>query len=326
MLNIKRLLIAGSLLLIGLGVAHAVAHSQADKIAQQLVNDVIAQLNEQGVKVTVGEVSANPYNKNVMIETIRILDTADQRHSIETMTLKNIELNAEQDFIEAMNIETRDAAINVLSPAINAHPSKMLIDHLHALNITNGKVGHNQTLAYLYDADNAQLKVDVNGEFYHPDNRAEPLFDLQFKTAFSRVPDLQRQLSQLNQNASAQQLSAAWLDLALNEAMMKIQDQGAWLPIIRAGAADAGMNEQAYRQQVKQQWIQQLALLKSLPPDVRLQVEQAITNFVNSEQPSALLEVSSKIPEGAGLMLAMMSSLISPLAINNFFTIALQAD
>jgi len=324
-LNAKRFMVALALLLIGLGVAHGVATTQADRVAKQLVDDVIERLGQNGVQVSVGEVSANPYNKNILVETIRILDAAGQRHSIETITLKNIELTPRQDFIAAMQIETRDAAINLLSPAINADPSLMLKEHLSALNIDNGRVGHNQTIAYVYDAANAQLKLDVDGEFYHPDNRAEPLFDVRFKTEFSRVPDLQQQLTQLGNNATPQQLTAAWLDLALNEAVVDFQDQGAWQPILKAGAQQAGMSEQAYREQVKQQWIQQLATIRNLPPNVQLQIQQAITQFVDSEQPAASLHISSKMSEGSGLMLTMMSSLVRPATVNNFFAIELEA-
>lgn len=325
MLNAKRFMVALALLLIGLSVAHGVVNSQADKIAQQLVDDVIQRLNQIGVQVTVGTVSANPYNKNVLVETIRILDVAGQRHSIETLTLKNIELNARQDFIAAMQIETRDAAINLLSPAINADPSLMLKEHLNALNIDNGRVGHNQTIAYVYDAANGQLKLNVNAEFYHPDNRADPLFDIRFQTQFSRVPDLQQQLTQLGNNNTPQQLSAAWLDLALNDAVVVLQDQGAWQPILKAGAKNVGVSEQVYREQVKQQWLQQLATVRNLPPNVQLQIQQAVSQFVDSEQPAASLQISSKMSEGSGLMLAMMSSLISPNTVNSFFAIELEA-
>lgn len=324
MLNAKRFMVALALLLIGLGVAHAVATSQADKVARQLVDDVIERLSESGVQVTVGEVSANPYNKHILVETIRILDAAGQRHSIETVTLKNIELTPRQDFIAAMQIETRDAAINLLSPAINPDPSSMLKAHLNALNIDNGRVGHNQTIAYVYDVANAQLKLDVAGEFYHPDNRADPLFDVHFQTEFSRVPDLQQQLSQLENNVTPQHLSAAWLDLALNEAVVEFQDQGAWQPILKAGAQQAGVTEQAYREQVKLQWIQQLAVIRNLPPNVQSQIQQAIMQFVDSEQPEASLQISSKMSEGSGLMLTMMSSLIRPETVNNFFAIELE--
>ena len=109
-----RLLLAACLIVIGLSSAHAVATMQAEAVAKGLIEALVVKLNQSGWQVQVSEVSANPYDRSVVVENIRIRDKLGRPHSIDSLILKNIELNPQRDFIKSLQLETHDAVVTLV--------------------------------------------------------------------------------------------------------------------------------------------------------------------------------------------------------------------
>ena len=193
-----RLLLAVCLIFIGLSSAHAVATLRADEVAKGLVEALIVKLNQSGWQVQVSQVSANPYDRSVLIENVRIRDQQGRSHSIDALTLKNIELNEQRDFIKSLHVETRDAVITLVRLTEQSNKFNQLHSYLQALGINSGRIGHRQLLALDYDDKRDQLLLTMDGQLHHPaDNKATSLVDFHWHSRFSNVPDLKQQLMRI---------------------------------------------------------------------------------------------------------------------------------
>ncbi|MCX4188864.1 hypothetical protein [Methylophaga sp. OBS3] len=322
-----RLLLATSLIILGLGSAHAVATMQAESVAKGLVEALVAKLNQSGWQVQVGEINASPYDRSVDIENIRILDQQGRAHSIDAITLKNIELNAERDFIQSMHVETRDAVVTLIKLTEQSNKFNELHSYLQALGINSGRIGHRQLLALDYDKKSAQLFVSMEGQLHHPaDNRAMPLVDFHWQSRFSKVPDLKQQLLMLGNPENRAALAIPWTNLSLISGELSIQDQGAWEPLMRSAAEQNNMPEAAFRQKLKQDWQNAVNEWRLLPDPLKLQATQAVGSAVDSSQPAMLLNVDATNQQGNSIAMAMMTTMISPMVLTQLFDITLEAE
>ena len=317
------------LLAIALGGAHAVANNQANQVAQELVDDLVSKINQNGGQVEVGEVVANPYNKNITVKDVLVTDDSGRTHQIGLLTLSDIELNEQQDFIYAMNVSTIDALFTVTGGDGTAEQEKSLVDTLRTLGITKDKLGHDQHLAYRYKPFERQLSLSLQNQFYNPElenKDAAQLFSMNLHTDFSQIPDLESQMQRLRNNEEMSALSAEWMQTGLIKASIDFADQGAWQPLIEQGARKAGVSEEEFKAQFKQQILQQLSAVKALSPNLQQQLTQPTTDFIDSDQPQLNVDVDSINPQGSGLMLTFMSMLMSPLALENTFNIQVKAE
>lgn len=325
MFKVKKIIyIPLAILTIALGGAHAVANNQANQAAQELVDEFVTKINQNGGQVEVGEVVANPYNKNISVKDVLVTDDSGRQHQIGLLTLSDIELNESQDFIYAMNVSTLDALFTVTGGDGTAEQEQSLVDTLRNLGIKNDKIGHDQHLAYRYKPLERQLSLSLQNQFYNPelDNKqAAQLFSMNLHTDFSQIPDLESQMRRLRNNEDMSAVSAEWMQTGLINASIDFADHGAWQPIIEQGAKKAGVAEAEFKAQFKQQILQQISALQGVSPSLQQQLTQATTDFIDSDEPQLNVNIESKNPQGAGLMLTFMSMLMSPLALENTFDI-----
>ncbi len=322
-----RLLLAVCLIFVGLSSAHAVATLRADEVAKGLVEALIVKLNQSGWQVQVSQISANPYTRSVLVENVRIRDKQGRSHSIEALTLKNIELNDQRDFIKSLHVETRDAVITLVRLTEQSNKFNELHSYLQALGINSGRIGHRQLLALDYDDKRDQLLLTMDGQLHHPaDNKAMSLVDFHWHSRFSNVPDLKQQLMLLGDPQNRAALALPWTQLALISGELSVQDQGAWEPLMRSAAARENLSEADYRARLKQQWLNDISGWRALAPDLKQQASDAVSVFVDSPQPSMQLNVDATSQQGNSLMMAMMTSMISPMVLTQLFDIALEAE
>lgn len=322
-----RLLVAVCLIIVGLSSAHAVATLRAEEVARGLIEALIVKLNQSGWQVQVSNVSANPYNHNVVVENVRIRDTLGRSHSIDALILKNIELNDQGDFIKSLHLETRDAVITLVRLTEENNKLNELHSYLQALGINSGRIGHRQLLALDYDDVSDRLMVTMEGQLHHPaDNKARSLVDFRWRSTFSNVPDLKQQLSLLGYPENRAALVLPWTQLALVSGDLAIQDQGAWEPLMRSAAAQENMPEADYRAKLKQQWQTDISNWRPLPVPLKQQAIDAIDVFVDSPQPAMQLNVEATNPRGNSLMMAAMTSMVSPMVLTQLFIISLEAE
>lgn len=325
----KPIYIAIILLLVALGGAHAVANNQANRTAAELVNELVSKINENGGDVEVGEVTGNPYNKNITVKDILVTDELGRQHQIGMLTLSDIELNPEQDFIYAMNIATVDARYKVTGGDGTSEQEQALADTLQSIGIQQERIGHDQRLAYRYQPLERQLSLNLQNQFYNPEqsNKADAqLFSLNMQTLFSQIPDLENQLQRLRNNEDMSTASAEWMQTGLIAAEIDFEDRGAWQPFIKQAAQQAGISEVELKAQLKQQMQQQVAALQTVWPELHTQLTDAAVTFIDSDTPRLAMDINSKNPQGTGLMLAFMSVLMSPTSVAGYFDIQLTAE
>lgn len=322
-----RLYVAVCLIIVGLGSAHAVATMHTEDIARSLVEALVVKLNQSGWQVQVNDVTANPYNRSVVLENIRIRDKMGRSHSIDTLILKNIELNEQRDFVKSLQLETRDAVITLVKLTEVDNKFNQLHSYLQALGINSGRIGHRQLLALDYDDVSDQLLLTMEGQLHHPaDNKAMSLVDFRWHSRFNNVPDLMQQLALLGNPENRAALILPWSQLALISGDLSLQDQGAWEPLMRSAAARENMSEADFRAQLKQQWQSDINNWRALPAPLKQQVTDAVGVFVDSPQPAMQLDVDATNQQGNSLMMAMMTSLISPMVLTQLFEIAVEAE
>ncbi len=324
-----RLMVAVCLIIIGIGLssAHAVATLRAEDLAKGLVEALVVKLNQSGWQVQVSKVSANPYDRNVLVENIRIRDKMGRSHSIDALILKNIELNEQRDFVKSLHLETRDAVITLVKLTEADNKFNVLHDYLQALGINSGRMGHRQILALDYDDVSDQLLVTMEGQLHHPaDNKAMSLVDFRWHSRFNKVPDLKQQLTLLGNPENRAALVLPWSQLALISGDLSVQDQGAWEPLMRSAAIRENMPEADFRAQLKQQWQSDINNWRALPAPLKQQATNAVGVFVDSPQPAMQLNVDATNQLGNNLMMAMMTSLISPMVLTQLFEIAVEAE
>jgi len=322
-----RLLVAACLIIVGLSSAHAAATMRAEDLARGLVEALVVKLNQTGWQVQVNKVSANPYDRSVLVENIRIRDKMGRAHSIDTLILKNIELNEQRDFVKSLHLETRDAVITLIKLTDADNKFNELHSYLQALGINSGRIGHRQLLALDYDDVSDQLLVTMDGQLHHPaDNKAMSMVDFHWHSRFNNVPDLKQQLALLGNPENRAALLLPWSQLALISGNLSVQDQGAWEPLMRSAAARENMSEADFRAQLKQQWQSDINDLRVLPAPLKLQATDAVSVFIDSAQPAMHLNVDATNQRGNSLMMAMMTSLISPMVLTQLFEINLEAE
>ncbi|MDX1573793.1 MAG: hypothetical protein R3341_07165 [Methylophaga sp.] len=322
-----RLLVAACLIIMGLSSAHAVATLRAEEVARGLVEALIVKLNQVGWQVQVSEVSASPYDRSVLVQNVRIRDNLGRSHSIDALILKNIELNAQGDFIKSLHLETHDAVITLVRLTEEDNKLNQLHSYLQALGINSGRIGHRQLLALDYDDVSDQLMLKMEGQLHHPaDNKARSLVDFRWRSTFSNVPDLKQQLSLLGRPENRAALVLPWTQLALISGDLSLQDQGAWEPLMRSAAARENMSEADYRAQLKQQWQNDINNWRPLPMPLKQKASDAIGVVVDSSQPAMQLNVDATNQRGNSLMMAAMTSMISPMVLTQLFNIGLEAE
>ncbi|MEX1201423.1 MAG: hypothetical protein WEB02_11600 [Methylophaga sp.] len=322
-----RLYVVVCLMIVGLSSAHAVATMRAEDLARGLVEALVVKLNQTGWQVQVNKVTANPYNHSVLVENIRIRDKLGRSHSIDTLTLKNIELNEQRDFVKSLHLETRDAVITLIKLTEADNKFNELHSYLQALGINSGRIGHRQLLALDYDDVRDQLLVTMEGQLHHPaDNKATSLVDFRWHSRFNNVPDLKQQLALLGNPENRAALILPWSQLALISGNLSLQDQGAWEPLMRSAAARENMPEADFRAQLKQQWQSDINSWRALPVPLKQQATDAVGVFVDSPQPAMQLNVDATNQQGNSLMMAIMTSMISPMVLTQLFEIDLEAE
>lgn len=330
MLKIKKVVYIPLLVIaVALGGAHAVANNQANQVAKELVDELVTRINENGGQVEVGEVTANPYNKNITVKDVLVTDDSGRQHQIGSLTVSDIELNPNQDFIYAMNISTQDALFTVTGGAGTAEQEASLAETLRQLGITKEKIGHDQHLAYRYIPGDRQLSLSLQNHFYNPelaDKSAAQLFSMNLHTLFSQIPDLEKQMQMLRNNEDMTAVSTEWLQTGLINAAMDFEDGGAWEPLLEQNAEQAGVSKEVLKAQLKQQIQQQLLALPALSPNLKNQLAEASTRFIDSDTPQLNLDITSKQPQGTGLMMVFMAAMMSPNALENYFDIQVKAD
>lgn len=330
MFKVKKIIyVPLAILAIALGGAHAVANNQANQAAQELVDELVTKINQNGGQVEVGEVMANPYNKNISVKDVLVTDDSGRQHQIGLLTLSDIELNENQDFIYAMNVSTLDGVFTVTGGDGTPEQEQSLVETLRNLGIKKDKIGHDQHLAYRYKPQERQLSLSLQNQFYNPEleqKDSAQLFSMNLHTNFSQVPDLESQMQRLRNNEDMSAASAEWMQTGLIKASVDFEDRGAWQPLIEQGAKKAGVSEEEFKAQFKQQILQQLSAAKALSPNLQQQLIQATTDFIDSDKPQLALDIDSKNPQGSGLMLTFMSMLMSPLALENMFEIQVKAE
>lgn len=314
---------------IALGGAHAVANNEANQAAQALVDELVAKINQNGVQVEVGEVVANPYTKNISVKDVLITDDADRKHQIGLLTISDIELNQSQDFIYAMNISTHDALFTVTGGDGTEEQEKSLVEALRDLGIQKDKIGHDQHLAYRYYPLERQLTLNLQNQFYNPElteKDTAQLFSMTLHTNFSQIPDLESQMQRLRNNEDMSTVSAEWMQTGLITAAIDFEDAGAWHSLVEQGAESAGMSKEEYKAGMKQQVQQQFSALRAISPALRSQLIEASIRFIDSDTPQAQLDINSKSPDGAGILLVFMATMMSPNALENYFDIQVAAE
>src|SRR5690606_6145009 len=145
-----------------------------------------------------------------------------------------------------------------------------------------------QHLAYRYKPEERQVSLSLQNQFYNPEleeKDSAKLFSMNLHTNFSQVPDLESQMQRLRNNEDMSAASAEWMQTGLIKASIDFADQGAWQPLIEQGAQKAGVSEEEFKAQFKQQILQQLSAVKALSPNLQQQLTQAMTNFIDSFQP-----------------------------------------
>jgi len=317
------------ILAIALGGAHAVANNEANQAAQALVDELVAKINQNGVEVEVGEVVANPYTKDITVNDVLITDDADRKHQIGLLTISDIELNQAQDFIYAMDISTEDALFTVTGGDGTEQQEQSLVEALRNLGIQEDKIGHNQHLAYRYHPIERQLTLSLQNQFYNPElteKDTAQLFSMNLHTNFSQIPDLESQMRRLRNNEDMSAVTAEWMQTGLITAVMEFEDAGAWQPLVEQGAESAGMTTEEYKAGLKLQIQQQFSALQALSPELRTQLIEASSQFIDSDTPQVELDINSKSPEGAGIFLVFMATMMSPNALENYFDIQVAAE
>ncbi|HAO26437.1 MULTISPECIES: hypothetical protein [unclassified Methylophaga] len=330
MFKVKKIIyVPLAIIAIALGGAHAVANNQANQAAQELVDELVTRINQNGGQVEVGEVAANPYNKNISVKDVLVTDDAGRKHQIGLLTLSEIELNQEQDFIYAMNISTQDALFTVTGGDGTPEQEQSLVDTLRILGINEDKIGHNQRLAYRYKPVERQLSLNLQNQFYNPEltkKDAAQLFSMNLHTDFSQIPDLESQMQRLRNNEDMTTTSAEWMQTGLIKASIEFEDRGAWQPLIEENAKKAGVSPEVFKNQLKQQMLQQFSALPAISADLQSQLTQASTRFIDSDKPQVELDINSKNPQGTGLMMTFLAIMMSPNALENYFDIQVKAD
>lgn len=322
-----RLMVAVCLIFIGLSSAHAVATLRAEDVARGLVEALVVKLNQTGWQVQVSKVSANPYDRSVLVENIRIRDQMGRSHSVDSLILKNIELNAQGDFVKSLHVEMRDAVITLVKLTEADNKFDELHSYLQALGINSGRIGHRQLLALDYDDVSDQLMVTMEGQLHHPaDNKSTSLVDFKWRSQFSNVPDLKQQLALLGNPQNRAALVLPWTQMALISGDLAVQDQGAWEPLMRSAALRENMPEADYRGQLKQQWQSDIFNWRALPAPLKQQVSDAVGVFVDSPQPAMQINVEATNQHGNSLMMAAMTSMISPMVLTQLFQIVVEAE
>lgn len=325
MFKIKKIIyIPIVLLVIGLGGAHAVANNQANQAAQELVDELVAKINQNGGQVEVGEVIANPYNKNISVKDILVTDDTGRQHQVGLLTLSDIELNQNQDFIYAMNVSIEDALFTVTGGDGSVEQEQSLIDTLRSLGISKDKIGNDQQLVYRYKPLEGQLSLSLQNKIYNPElveSKAAQLFSMQLQTDFSQIPDLENQLQRLRNNEDMTTASAEWMQTGLINASIEFEDRGAWQPVLEEGAKKAGVSTEIFREQLKQKMLQQFLALQAITPKLQSQLVEASTHFIDSDTPQVELNLQSKNPQGTGIMLVFMAIMMSPNALESYFDI-----
>lgn len=325
----KSIYIAVALLLVALGGAHAVANNQANRTAEELVNELVSKINENGGDVEVGEVTANPYNKNITVKDILVTDEMGRQHQIGMLTLSDIELNPEQDFIYAMNIATVDALYKVTGGDGTSEQEQALADTLQSIGIQQERIGHDQRLSYRYQPLERRISLNLQNQFYNPElpkKSDAQLFSLNMQTDFSQIPDLESQLQRLRNNEDMSTASAEWMQTGLISAEIDFEDRGSWQPFIAKAAEQAGISEIELKAQMKQQMQQQISALQTVWPELHNQLNDAVLTFIDSDTPRLVMDINSKNPQGTGLMLAFMSALMSPNSVAGYFDIQVTAE
>lgn len=330
MFKVKKIIyIPIAILLIGLAGAHAVANNQANQAAQELVDELVSKINETGGQVEVGAVVANPYNKNISVKDILVTDDYGRQHQIGLLTLSDIELNERQDFIYAVNISTQNALFTVTGGDGTAEQEQSLADTLKSLGINNDKIGHDQQLAYRYKPAERQLSLSLQNQFYNPEQSkksAAQLFSMNLQTDFSQVPDLENQMQRLRNNEDMTAASTEWMQTGLIKASVDLADRGAWQTLMDEGAKKAGVTPAVFKEQLKQQMLQQFSAMPVVSANLKSQLTDASIRFIDSDSPQLELDINSKNPKGTGIMLAFMSIIMSPNALESFFDIQVKAD
>jgi hypothetical protein len=300
---------------------------QAEAVAKGLVEALVVKLNQSGWQVQVSDVIANPYNRSVVVENIRIRDKLGRSHSIDALTLKNIELNAQRDFIKSLQLEARDAVITLVKLTEQSSKLNELHSYLQALGINSGRIGHRQLMALDYDDNKDQLMISMDGQLHHPaDTKATSLVDFRLRGRLSNVPDLKQQLTLMGNPENRAALALPWTQLALISGNLSLQDQGAWEPLMRSAAARENLPEADYRAQLKQQWQRDIDGWRTLPAPLKQQASDAVGIFVDSPQPSMQLAIDATNQQGNSLMMAMMTSMISPMVLTQLFDVVLEAE
>ena len=224
-------------------------------------------------------------------------------------------------------VETRDAVITLVRLTEQNNKFNQLHSYLQALGINSGRIGHRQLLALDYDDKRDQLLLTMDGQLHHPaDNKAMSLVDFHWHSRFSNVPDLKQQLMLLGDPQNRAALALPWTQLALISGELSVQDQGAWEPLMRSAAAQENLSEADYRAQLKQQWLTDISSWRALAPELKQQASDAVSVFVDSPQPSMQLTVDATSQQGNSVMMAMMTSMISPIVLTQLFEIALEAE
>ncbi|AFJ02232.1 hypothetical protein Q7C_1075 [Methylophaga frappieri] len=323
----SRFLVAASLLMVGVFSVHAWAAQRADDVARGMVEALVTKLNQSGIQVEVGEVKTSPSARSVEVDNIRIRDKAGRAHAIEAITLKNIELNKERDFVESFQVDIDDAVVTLIRLTDQQNRLNVLNYYLQALGINSGRIGHQQTLTVNYLAARSQLQLEMEGQFHHPaDSRSRSMADFRWKGHFSNVPDLRQQLILLGKPENHAALALAWTQLNLIHSELTLQDQGAWEPLVRSAAARENMTEPDFRTQLKQQAQQSVDTWRYLPADLKQTVADKLAVSIDSPQPYLQVDVASTHPGGNSIMMTMMTSVITPQVVTQLFNIKMEAQ
>jgi hypothetical protein len=86
------------------------------------------------------------------------------------------------------------------------------------------------------------------------------------------------------------------------------------------------MTTEEYKAGLKLQIQQQFSALQALSPELRTQLIEASSQFIDSDTPQVELDINSKSPEGAGIFLVFMATMMSPNALENYFDIQVAAQ
>ena len=133
-------------------------------------------------------------------------------------------------------------------------------------------------------------------------------------------------MRRLRNNEDMSAVTAEWMQTGLITAAIEFEDAGAWQPLIEQGAESAGMTTEEYKAGLKLQIQQQFSALQALSPGLRTQLIEASSQFIDSDTPQVELDINSKSPEGAGIFLVFMATLMSPNALENYFDIQVAAE